>query len=122
VGLAGVQVQDAVRNGWLKEAFEQLYPGQTPQQVGQRMLDLMGETNDTTFPNLSIDELVKMDGNEMANGKWAAVLLRDPAINVLAMTKHPDLQTWIDKNEARLNRTDPGYFDSIVRIANQAFA
>jgi len=121
VGLAGVQVQDAVRNGWLKDAFEQLYPGQTPQQVGQRMLDLMGETNDTTFPNLSIDELVKMNGNEMVNGKWAAILLRDPAINVLAMTKHPDLQTWIDKNEARLNRTDPGYFDSIVRIANQAF-
>ncbi|HEX8706304.1 MAG TPA: C39 family peptidase [Myxococcaceae bacterium] len=119
VGLAGVQVKDAVKGGWLKNAFEQLYPGQTPQQVGQRMLEMMGETDGEPFPNLSIDELVKMDGEKMVNGKWAAILLRDPAINVMAMTQHPNLEYWIDENRKRLGEN---FFTSIQQIANQAFA
>jgi hypothetical protein len=121
VGIAGVQVKEAVQNGWLKDAFEKLYPGQTPQQVGQRMLDLMGETNDKTFPNLSIDQLTAMNGDTMVNGKWASILLRDPAINILAMTNHKGLDHWLGVNRNRLEQEAPGFYASLQNMVNQAF-
>jgi hypothetical protein len=122
VGIAGVQVPEAVGKGWLKNAFEALYPGQTPQQVGQRMLDLMGETDEKTFPNLTMEQLCAVDANgNMVNGKWAAVLLRDPAINIHAMTQHGNLDHWLDVNHDRLEGESPGFYDKLVKIVNDTF-
>lgn len=116
VGIAGVQVREAVNNGWLKNSFEALYPGQTPQQVGQRMLDLMGETDEKTFPNLTLEQLA-----DPKNGKWAAVLLRDPAINIMSMTQHGNLDFWLNKNRDRLEKESPGYFDQMKRLVDSTF-
>ncbi len=96
VGIAGAQVHDAIVPGNSKaslvRAFKDLYPNNTVQQVGQRMLDMMGEKG-TQFPNLSIEDLVKLDANgQPVNAKWAAIVLRDPAINVLVQTRNPAIK------------------------------
>jgi peptidoglycan hydrolase-like protein with peptidoglycan-binding domain len=96
VGIAGAQVHDAIVPGNSKaslvRAFKDLYPNNTVQQVGQRMLDMMGEKG-TQFPNLSIEDLVKLDANgKPVNAKWASIVLRDPAINVLVQTRNPAIQ------------------------------
>ncbi|QRN95320.1 peptidoglycan-binding protein [Archangium violaceum] len=87
VGIGGNQVYDAMAKdpSPLQKAFEKLYPGQSPQQVGQRMLELMGD-NSSTFPNLSWKD---MNGN-FDNAKWASIILRDPAISIYLQTKNPD--------------------------------
>lgn len=122
VGLAGVQVKEAVKNGWLKDSFEKLYPGMTPQQVGQRMLDLMG-SSDKSFPNLSMAELTATDANgRLVNGKWAAILLRDPAINVMAMTNHQNLDHWLNVNRQRLEGEQAGFYNRLQGIVDNAFA
>jgi peptidoglycan hydrolase-like protein with peptidoglycan-binding domain len=96
VGIAGAQVHDAIVPGNSKaslvRAFKDLYPNDTPQQVGQRMLDMMGEKG-TQFPNLSIEDLVKLDANgKPVNAKWASIVLRDPAINILVQTRNPAIK------------------------------
>lgn len=96
VGIAGAQVHDAIVPGNSKaslvRAFKDLYPNNTVQQVGQRMLDMMGEKG-TQFPNLSIEELVKLDANgKPVNAKWASIVLRDPALNVLVQTRNPAIK------------------------------
>lgn len=87
VGIGGNQVYDAMvgNPSSLQRAFEKLYPGQTPQQVGQRMLELMGDKS-STFPNVSWKD---MNGN-FDNAKWASIILRDPAISLYLQTKNPD--------------------------------
>jgi hypothetical protein len=87
VGIGGNQVYDAMAKdpSALQKAFEKLYPGQSPQQVGQRMLELMGDPS-STFPNLSWKD---MNGN-FDNAKWASIILRDPAISIYLQTKNPD--------------------------------
>lgn len=122
VGLAGVQVNEAVRNGWLKDSFQKLYPNMTPQQVGQRMLDLMG-SSDRTFPNLTIDQLSERDAQgRLVHGKWAAILLRDPAINVMSMTNHPNLDHWLNVNRQRLEGEQAGFYNHLQGVVNNAFA
>jgi peptidoglycan hydrolase-like protein with peptidoglycan-binding domain len=96
VGIAGAQVHDAIVPGNSKaslvRAFKELYPNNSVQQVGQRMLEMMGEKG-TQFPNLSIEDLVKLDGNgQPVNSKWAAIVLRDPAINILVQTRNPAIK------------------------------
>ncbi len=96
VGIAGAQVHDAIVPGNSKanlvRAFKELYPNNSVQQVGQRMLEMMGEKG-TQFPNLSIEDLVKLDGNgKPVNAKWAAIVLRDPAINILVQTRNPAIK------------------------------
>lgn len=96
VGIAGAQVHDAIVPGNSKaslvRAFKDLYPNDTVQQVGQRMLDMMGEKG-TQFPNLSIEDLVKLDANgKPVNAKWASIVLRDPAINILVQTRNPAIK------------------------------
>jgi peptidoglycan hydrolase-like protein with peptidoglycan-binding domain len=97
VGIAGAQVHDAIVPGnsqaSLVRAFQALYPDATVQQVGQRMLDMMGETGTRFPPNLSVEDLVKLDGNgQPVNAKWASIVLRDPAINILVQTWNPAIK------------------------------
>jgi hypothetical protein len=122
VGLAGVQVSEAVKNGWLKDSFQKLYPGMTPQQVGQRMLDLMG-SSDKSFPNLTMDQLTATDAQgRLVNGKWAAILLRDPAINVMSMTNHQRLDHWLGVNHDRLEGEQAGFYGRLENMVNATFA
>ena len=86
VGIAGAQVTDAVDSGNLVKAFKQLYGNMSPEELGQKMLGLIGE-GQRDFPNLSIEQLATRD-----NQQWAAVLLRDPMINVLVQTMNPAIR------------------------------
>lgn len=62
----------------LSPAFTDLYPTQTPQQIGNNILS--HDHTDTNFPNYSIDVITKSIGDTDMNW-WASVLSRDPAIS-----------------------------------------
>lgn len=83
VGIAGAQVTDAVDSGSLVKAYKMLYGDTPPEALGQKMLGIIGE-GQRDFPNLSIEQLATQE-----NQQWAAVLLRDPMINVLVQTMNP---------------------------------
>jgi hypothetical protein len=69
-----------------------------------------------------MEQLCAVDANgNMVNGKWAAVLLRDPAINIHAMTQHGNLDHWLSVNHDRLEGESPGFYDKLVKIVNDTF-
>lgn len=86
VGIAGAQVTDAIDSGSLVRAFKKIYGDVSPQALGQRMLELAGEGG-RTFPASSIEQLATQQ-----NQQWAAILLRDPMINVLVQTMNPAIK------------------------------
>lgn len=93
--VGGVHVGRHLPN--LQEAFNAMHPGETPQAVGQKVIDLSGTKDPnrvqitwpgTTFPSLPISEIVtRAERNEIEMRTWASILMKDDGISAYLIGK-----------------------------------
>lgn len=98
VGIAGLQVGEYIDR--LPRLYRTIYGELQPSLLGRLILPWLGE-DEYAFPEMSIDDLANPK-----NAKWASVILRDPAIGVLALTEHPWMRDGIPASYPFNRRSD----------------
>jgi len=93
----GVQVfYDASDNfSSLQKVFDNIYPGNTPKEIGDNVLQQAEQTGITYPENLTIDEIRKNPGvstDNMSNAYWGSVLMRD--LKISAQLETPIVTDW----------------------------